>query len=130
MCLHDVGKDHEESMHLISNVRLITKVYGVHLVCLLFSLHKESALEAERIGELVRSLGVEHQILRLEWEERKGGKRGGELPPKYIVMEEGRRRMLSFCQSMNITTLMIAHHLEDQIGKQCLTGRERSGQVS
>ena len=102
----------------------------MHLVYLLVRLHKESALEAERTGKLVKSLGVEHQILRLEWEERKGGKKGGELPPKYIVMEKGQRRMLSFCQSMNITTLMMAHHLEDQIGKQCLTGRERSGQVS
>ena len=28
MRLYDVGKDHEESMCLISNVRLITRVYG------------------------------------------------------------------------------------------------------
>ena len=31
MRLYDVGKDHEESMHLISNVRLITRVYGMSI---------------------------------------------------------------------------------------------------
>ena len=29
MRLYDVGKDHKESMRLISNVHLITRVYGV-----------------------------------------------------------------------------------------------------
>ena len=29
MHLYDVGKDHEESMRLISNVHLITRVYGI-----------------------------------------------------------------------------------------------------
>ena len=106
----------------------------MHLVYLLIRLHKESALEAERIGELVGSLGVEHQILRLEWDEWKGGQRGrrreggqrrGELPPNYVIMEKVRRSMLSFCQSMDIRTLMTAHHLDDQIGKRCFN-RQRT----
>ena len=107
----------------------------MYLVCLLIRLHKESALEAERIGELVRSLGVEHQILKLEWQERKGRVGGGwrlglHEPPQYVISEKRLSRMLSFCQSMNIETLMTAYHLEDNIGKQCLKGSESSGQVS
>ena len=94
----------------------------MHLCCLLTRLNEENALEAKRAGELVRSLGVEHHIVSLKW--------GGKLhaPPRSFVITEKRHlSMLSFCQRKNIRTLMIAHHLDDQIGKQCLRGSESNG---
>ena len=85
-------------------------------------LRKENTLEAERAGEVVRSLGVEHHIVSLDWGKGKegGGGRGWKLrvPPRSLVITEKKHlSMLNFCQRKKIKTLMISHHLEDQIGK-------------
>ena len=103
-------------------LRLIVQSFSttMYLVCLLIRSHKESALAAERVGELVRSLGVEHQILEIEWPKKKG--RAGVL--------EVRQQRILFCQRMNIGTLMVASHLDYEIGKQCLRCSENSGWVS
>ena len=78
-------------------------------------------MEAERAGEVVRSLGVEHHIVSLDWGKGKeGGGRGWKLrvPPRSLVITEKKHlSMLNFCQRKKIRTLMISHHLEDQIGK-------------
>ena len=79
-------------------------------------------MEAERAGELVRNLGVEHHIVSLDWGKGKGGAGGRGLklhvPPRsLVIMEKKHLSMLNFCQRKKIRTLMISHHLEDQIGK-------------
>ena len=83
-------------------------------VLLSIRLHEESILEAERVGELVRSLGLEHHIVTLNW--RDGWGRG--LPPRCEVVTENRyRSMLWYCQKKSIRTLMMAHNLNEQIGE-------------
>ena len=79
---------------------------------------EESTLEAERTGELVKSLGVERYILSLDWGEEK---QGGGLPRRGKLQVAAREKkylaLLSFCRKMNIRALMVAHHLDDQNGE-------------
>ena len=87
---------------------------------LLIRLREESTLEAERAGELVKSLGLEHYILTLDWEEWKEGEGGG-LPSRGKLQLAAREKrypaLLQFCQKMDIRAVMIAHHLDDQNGE-------------
>ena len=77
-------------------------------------LREESTSEAERTGEMIKRLGMEHHILPLDW-----GERG--LPPKGKVQVAAREKrypaMLGFCEKMDVRTLMVAHHLDDQNGE-------------
>ena len=68
----------------------------------------------------MRSLGVEHHIVSLDWSEGGGGGRGG-LPRKGKVQIAARERrypaLLHFCRKIGVRTLMVAHHLDDQNGQ-------------
>lgn len=81
-------------------------------------LREGSTLEAERTGELVRSLGMEHHIVSLDWGEGGGG---GGLPRRGKVQVAAREKrypaLLQFCRKMDVRTLMVAHHLDDQNGE-------------
>ena len=83
-------------------------------------LREESTLEAEKTGDLVRSLGVEHHILTLDWEEEKGGGGGG-LPRRGKLQVAAREKrypaLLQFCKKMDVRSLMMAHHMDDQNGE-------------
>ena len=67
----------------------------------------------------MKSLGVEHHILSLDWGEEK---QGGGLPrPGKLQISAREKRyptLLSFCRKMDIPTLMVAHHLGDQNGER------------
>ena len=69
----------------------------------------------------MRSLGVEHHIVSLDWSEGEGGGRGGGLPRKGKVQVAAREKrypaLLNFCRKMDVRTLMVAHHLDDQNGQ-------------
>ena len=66
----------------------------------------------------MKSLGLEHHIVTLNWKEGGGGGGGGGLPRRWKVVTEKRyRSMLRYCLRKDIRTLMIAHHLDDQIGE-------------
>ena len=91
--------------------------YGI-FCCL--RLRDESTLEAEKTGDLVRSLGVEHHILTLEWGEERGGGGGG-LPRRGKLQVAAREKrypaLLQFCRKMDVGSLMVAHHMDDQNGE-------------
>ena len=74
-------------------------------------------METKRAGELVRSLGVEHHIVSLDWEKEKEGIRGVFLPKLSQVANKSYLNMLQFCQRKSISSLMTAHHLDTLIGK-------------
>ena len=75
-------------------------------------------MEAERTGELVKSLGVDHYILSLDWGEEK---QGGGLPHRGKLQIAAREKrypaLFWFCRKMGIRALMVAHHLDDQNGE-------------
>lgn len=86
-------------------------------------------MEAERTGELVRNLGVEHHILTLDWgEEKQGGGGGGDLPRRGKLQIAAREKrypaLLQFCRNKDIRALMVAHHLDDQNGEHSYVGAE------
>ena len=65
----------------------------------------------------MRSLGVEHHIVSLDWEKEKEGIRGVFLPKLSQVANKSYLNMLQFCQRKSISSLMTAHHLDTLIGK-------------
>ena len=102
--------------------------YALFAVCC-FRLHEWNTLETKRAGELVRSLGVEHHIVSLNWEKEKEGIHGV-FPPKLSqVANKSYLKMLQFCQRKSISSLMTAHHLDTLIGKllQALSIGKRGG---
>jgi len=76
-------------------------------------LRAESAEDARKAGELAASLDVEHCILRVNWE--------GCVPSRNAVQSPARdhryRLLLDMCRGRGISTLMLGHHVNDQIGK-------------
>ena len=76
-----------------------------------FRLRPESTSEVEKVGEIVRGMGVEHQLLTLDWDTR---------PPAGKVQMWAREKryggLLEVCQERNIGVLMTGHHQDDQLG--------------
>lgn len=61
-----------------------------------------------RAGALAAALGVQHQVLSLEWD--------GSVGATYSrVRTRSCSTLLDFCKSSGLKTLMTAHHLDDQI---------------
>jgi tRNA(Ile)-lysidine synthase TilS/MesJ len=102
-------------MHLISSQCEDLCCKMTQRVFFWFRLREESTLEAERTGELVKSLGMEHHIVSLDWSE------GGGLPRRGKVQLAAREKrypaLLQFCRKMDVRTLMVAHNLDDQNGQ-------------
>ena len=63
MRLYDVGKDHEETMRLIINVRLITRVYGSTLRCLLFLTDLHAHMSNARVSLMCVTQCVLHVFM-------------------------------------------------------------------
>lgn len=75
-------------------------------------LRSTSSVEAVQVGKLAGELGVKHQVLAVDWE--------GPTPVKKIQLQARLKRyeaLLKFCEASSLSTLMTAHHLDDQIGK-------------
>ena len=83
-----------------------------------FSIHRlreGSRSDAERTGELVSRLGLEHHILTLNWDDEGG-------PPTHGKVQLAARRkrypaLLGLCEKLKIRNLMVAHHMDDQNGE-------------
>lgn len=77
-------------------------------------LREGSSEEAERTCQLVTSLGVEQHTVILDW-----GEQGIPPPGKIQVLAREKRytTLLKQCRDMDIKTLMVAHHQDDQNGK-------------
>ena len=80
-------------------------------VFLCFRLRPESSSEAEKVGEIVRGMGVEHQLLTMDWDTK---------PPEGKVQVQARDKrygaLLEVCQERDIGVLMTGHHQDDQLG--------------
>lgn len=76
-------------------------------------LREESGQEAQRVGEIARSLGAEHHIVSLEW-----GKEG----KGYRTAARGRfmcySALIEQCRQRGVDVLMVGHHANDQIGME------------
>ena len=63
------------------------------------------------MGETVRGMGVEHQILTLDWDE---------MPHEKKVQTHARLKrygaLLEACQERDVGVLMMAHHQDDKLG--------------
>ena len=72
-------------------------------------------MEAEKTKELVKGFGLEHHTLSLDWGEDGGRPSGGK-----IQLAARRKRypaLLGLCEKLDIGTLMLAHHMDDQNGE-------------
>ena len=78
-------------------------------------LREGSSCDAEKTGELVRRLGLEHHILTLNWDGDGGPPSGGK------IQEAARMKrypaLLGLCERLSIRNLMVAHHMDDQNGR-------------
>ena len=94
-----------------------TLALAVGLLCdynlVLFRLRPQSAEDARKAGELARNLDVDHRVLTVNWE--------GPPPSRSAVQNPARNHryklLLDMCGEHSITTLMMGHHVDDQIGK-------------
>ena len=95
---------------------------NVSLVDICYRLREESSADAVKTGELVKQLGVEHHIVSLDWEAEGG------VPTKGKVQVAARNKrfpaMLGLCEKLDIRTLMLGHHMDDQNGELRLRFRE------
>ena len=94
---------------------VVTRLYTVHNSNIrLFRLREGSSEEAERTCQHVTSLGVEQHTVTLDW-----GDQGIPPPGKVQVLAREKRytTLLNLCRDMDINTLMLAHHQDDQNGE-------------
>lgn len=72
------------------------------------ALRPESAVEAEFVADICRSLGVAHAILTIEWDRT----------PDSALQERARleryRRLAGWADERSLTAIATAHHLDDQ----------------
>ena len=66
-----------------------------------------------KVGELVRRLGVEHCTVNLDWGSG-GTPRKGKV--QILAREKRYTALLKICKEMNIGTLLVGHHQDDQNG--------------
>ena len=70
---------------------------------------EKDAQKAERAAEIARSLGVEHQVVCINWEE--------DVPKKESVARYRRYpTLMQQCRKLGAGVLMTAHNMDNQIG--------------
>ena len=63
----------------------------------------------------MKELGLEHHILRLNWEESGGPPTRGKL--QTAARSKRYSALLGLCGELGIRNVMVAHHIEDQNGE-------------
>lgn len=81
---------------------------------MLTRLREESRAEAEKTGELVKQLGLEHHLLSLDWRDDGGPPTRGKI--QLAARNKRYPALLSLCERLDIRNLMLAHHMDDQNG--------------
>ena len=82
-------------------------------MCVCYRLRPDSTRDAHLAGKLAGDLGVDHCVLSVDW--------GGTPPTRSSLQSPARNHryqlILSECRNRDISTLMMGHHANDQIGK-------------
>ena len=82
---------------------------------MLRSMHEQSAREVERAAEIAGSLGVEHQVVCINWEE--------DVEKKDSLARYRRfPTLVHQCRKLGVGVLMTAHNMDDQIGMYAARG--------
>ena len=66
----------------------------------------------------MKQLGLEHHILSLDWGKESGPPTKGKV--QVAARDKRYSALLGLCERLDIRDLMVAHHMDDQIGR--LTG--------
>ena len=89
----------------------LLKTCLVLYLCALPRLREESGKEAERAGEIARSLEAEHIVVPLDWGEKNGHRTASKA--RYMRYNA----LMEQCERLRGDMLMVGHHANDQIGR-------------